>query len=50
MYKDSNIAYIDQKFVMNYVLAVTITFNSLNAKEVTLKARGQAISRAIDVA
>jgi DNA-binding protein len=47
---DSNIVYIGQKPTMNYVLAIITSINSSNKKEVTLKARGQAISRAVDVA
>jgi len=35
---------------MNYVLAVITSFNMSNTKEVVLKARGQAISTAVDVA
>ena len=35
---------------MNYVLAVITSFNVSNTEEVVLKARGQAISTAIDVA
>ena len=35
---------------MNYVLAVITNFNSSDAKEVTLKARGRAITTAVDVA
>jgi DNA-binding protein Alba len=35
---------------MNYVLAVITNFNSSETKEVTIKARGQAISTAVDVA
>lgn len=35
---------------MNYVLAVITGFNMSNTKEVVLKARGQAISTAVDVA
>ena len=35
---------------MNYVLAVITCFNVSDAEEVTLKARGSAISRAVDVA
>ena len=34
---------------MNYVLAVVTQFNS-GTNEVTIKARGRAISRAVDVA
>jgi len=36
--------------LMNYVLAVVTGFNVSDAREVTLKARGSAISRAVDVA
>jgi len=33
---------------MNYVLGIITSFGGLNAKEVTLKARGQAINNAVD--
>jgi len=49
MSRDSNTVYIGQKPTMNYVLAVLTNFNMSNAKEVTIKARGQAISTAVDV-
>jgi len=48
--KESNIIYIGRKPAMDYVLAVITSFNVSNTKEVVLKARGQAISTAIDVA
>ena len=35
---------------MNYVLAVVTSFNVSGTEEVILKARGRAISRAVDVA
>jgi DNA-binding protein len=35
---------------MNYVMAVITGFNTGNTNEVTLKARGRAISTAVDVA
>ena len=35
---------------MSYVLAVMTSFTGSNAKEVTLKARGQAITTAVDAA
>ena len=35
---------------MSYVLAVITSFTGTNAKEVTLKARGQAITTTVDVA
>lgn len=44
-----NAVFIGNKPVMNYVLAVLTQFNS-GAKEVAIKARGKAISRAVDVA
>ena len=40
---------IGQKPVMNYVLAVVTQFNN-GAEEVAIKARGKAISRAVDTA
>ena len=50
MAKDSNTVYIGRKPTMNYVLAVMTIFNSSDTKEVSIKARGQAISTAVDVA
>ena len=44
-----NAVFIGTKPVMNYVLAVITQFNS-GIGDVTLKARGKAISRAVDVA
>jgi DNA-binding protein len=46
---DENIVYIGNKPVMNYVLAVVTQMNT-GVPEVMLKARGRAISRAVDVA
>ncbi len=46
---DENIVFIGRKPAMNYVLAVVTQFNS-GSKEVVVKARGRAISRAVDVA
>ncbi len=48
MSKD-NVVYIGNKPVMNYVLAVVTQMNG-GTSEVILKARGRAISRAVDVA
>ncbi len=42
--------YVGRKPLMNYVLAVVTAFNFSDAEEVVLKARGRAISRAVDVA
>ncbi|MEG9194648.1 MAG: DNA-binding protein Alba [Candidatus Methanoglobus sp.] len=44
-----NSVFVGNKPVMNYVLAVLTQFNS-GASEVSIKARGRAISRAVDVA
>jgi len=46
---EDNIIYIGQKPVMNYVLAVVTQFNN-GSNEVAIKARGRAISKAVDTA
>lgn len=46
---EDNVVLIGNKPVMNYVLAVVTQFNN-GTKEVVIKARGRAISRAVDVA
>ncbi len=50
MSRETNTVYIGRKPVMNYVLAVLTNFNSSDANQVTLKARGQAITTAVDTA
>jgi DNA-binding protein Alba len=50
MSKELNTIYIGRKPTMNYVLAVITNFSSSDTKEVTLKARGRAITTAVDVA
>jgi len=47
--KDDNIVYVGKKSAMGYVLAVVTQFNN-GANEVSVKARGKLISRAVDVA
>jgi len=42
--------YVGRKPPMNYVMAVVAGFNVSNAKQILLKARGRAISTAVDVA
>ena len=42
--------FIGTKPFMNYVTAVVMQFTTKNAQEVTIKARGKFISRAVDVA
>ena len=46
---EENVIFIGSKPVMNYVLAVVTQFNG-GADHVSLKARGKAISRAVDTA
>ena len=46
---DNAVIFIGDKPVMNYVLAVLTQFNK-PVSTVTLKARGRAISRAVDTA
>lgn len=45
--REDNTVYIGKKPVMNYVVAC-LTFFNTGGKEVTVKARGRAISRAVD--
>ena len=47
--EDDAVIFIGDKPVMNYVLAVMTQFNK-PISSVTLKARGRAISRAVDAA
>ncbi|MCK4714955.1 MAG: DNA-binding protein Alba [Candidatus Aenigmarchaeota archaeon] len=46
---DDNTVFVGSKPPMNYVLAVITQFHN-GAKKVEIKARGRAISRAVDVA
>lgn len=46
---EDNTVFIGKKPTMNYVLAVVTQFNT-GTNEVVIKARGRAISRAVDVA
>jgi DNA-binding protein len=50
MSEDSKIVFIGRKPAMSYVLAVITSLSAGNAKQITLKARGQAITTAVDVA
>jgi len=47
---DDNVVYIGSKPPMSYVMAVMRTFNETDSDSVVLKARGRAISSAVDVA
>ncbi len=48
--KEQNVVYIGNKSPMDYVMAVLTAFNRGNGGGVVLKARGRAISTAVDVA
>jgi DNA-binding protein len=50
MSEKSGIVFIGSKTPMEYVLAVITRLSASDAKEVVLKARGQAITTAVDVA
>ena len=47
---DENVIFIGNKPPMSYVLAVVTEFKKDNTNEVVIKARGRAISRAVDTA
>ncbi|MFQ5815112.1 MAG: DNA-binding protein Alba [Candidatus Hydrothermarchaeaceae archaeon] len=48
MATEDNVVFVGKKPSMNYVLAVTTQFNN-GSKHVVVKARGTAISKAVDV-
>jgi len=48
--KDENVIFIGGKPFMNYVTGVVMQFTTQGMKEVTIKARGKFISKAVDVA
>jgi len=48
--KEQNVVYVGNKPPMNYVMAVITAFNISDTNKVILKARGRAISTAVDVA
>jgi DNA-binding protein len=50
MSEKSDVVFVGNKPPMSYVLALITAFSGGNAKEITLKARGQAITTAVDVA
>jgi DNA-binding protein len=43
-----NIVFVGSKPPMSYVLAIITSLSASNAKEITLKARGRAITTAVD--
>jgi DNA-binding protein len=50
MTEQSKIVFIGRKPAMSYVLAIITSLSQGTGKEITLKARGQAITTAVDVA
>ena len=48
--RDENTIFVGSKPPMSYVLAVVTQFNTGGSDEVVIKARGRAISRAVDTA
>jgi len=50
MAEKSGIIFIGSKPPMSYVLAIITSLSASNAKEITLKARGRAITTAVDAA
>jgi DNA-binding protein len=47
---NENVIYVGHKPPMSYVLAVVTQFNASGSDEVVIKARGRAISTAVDTA
>jgi|SRR3989338_10560313 len=47
---DDHVVFIGSKPFMNYVTGVVMQFTTQGAKDVTIKARGKFISKAVDVA
>jgi len=48
MSSKEEVIFVGRKPPMSYVLGIITSFSGSNAKEVTLKARGQAINTAVD--
>ncbi|GGM66227.1 DNA-binding protein [Thermogymnomonas acidicola] len=46
---EENVIFVGKKPTMNYVLAVVTQFNN-NVDKIIIKARGKAISKAVDIA
>jgi len=50
MTEKAETVFVGRKPAMSYVLAIITSLSASNAKEITLKARGRAITTAVDVA
>ena len=47
---EENIIFVGKKPTMNYVLAIVTQFNNEGTNRIAIKARGKAISKAVDIA
>jgi len=47
---EENIIFVGKKPTMNYVLAIVTQFNNSGIDKIVIKARGKAISKAVDIA
>ena len=50
MTQNADVIFVGNKPPMSYVLAIITSLSAGNLNEITLKARGQAITTAVDVA
>jgi DNA-binding protein Alba len=50
LFSEPKVMFVGMKPPMSYVLGIMMAFSGSNVKEVTLKARGQAINTAVDAA
>ena len=48
MTREPNVIYVGRKPAMSYAMGIMTSFNMSNMKDVTLKARGQSITTAVD--
>ncbi|HML01816.1 MAG TPA: DNA/RNA-binding protein AlbA [Candidatus Bathyarchaeia archaeon] len=48
MSREPNVIFVGKKLSMNYAMAIVTGFSGSNTKEITLKARGQSITTAVD--
>ena len=48
MSREPNVIFVGKKPPMNYAMAIITGFTGSDTKEITLKARGQAITTAVD--
>jgi DNA-binding protein len=47
---EENVIFVGKKPTMNYVLAIVTQFNNSDIDRIAIKARGKAISKAVDIA